>query len=202
MGPAACLRDLARPHRGGLVICHVHHGEPAQKLLGLDVWSVGDHQGATGGVGAVDRAVLLLQPPGKDVHARSLHLDRDRLGERSAPAEPLLGVVADPLLVEVEEVLGHDCSFGYDGPSGPRSPTLRTARSESDTVVPETRHRLLRGREGHSHAHRADQVSSWTPSGAGEGERSSQTAAIPEAHSPEPALDCRPWTRTRWTRAS
>lgn len=29
MGPTACLRDLARPHLGGLVIGHVHHGEPA-----------------------------------------------------------------------------------------------------------------------------------------------------------------------------
>ena len=50
MGPAACLRDLARPHRGGLVICHVHHGEPAQKPVGLDAWSVADGQGAAGGV--------------------------------------------------------------------------------------------------------------------------------------------------------
>jgi hypothetical protein len=46
MGPAACLRDLARPHLGGLGIGHIHHGEPSQKLLGLDIGSVGDHHGA------------------------------------------------------------------------------------------------------------------------------------------------------------
>src|SRR6478735_9984080 len=40
LGPAACLRESARPHLGGLVIGHVHHGEPAQPLLGLDVRSV------------------------------------------------------------------------------------------------------------------------------------------------------------------
>ncbi|HEX5522754.1 MAG TPA: hypothetical protein VFX53_04855 [Pedococcus sp.] len=48
-----------------VVIGHLYHGEPAQKPLGLDVGSVGDHQGGTGGVGAVDRTVLLLQPPAK-----------------------------------------------------------------------------------------------------------------------------------------
>lgn len=50
-----------RPHRGGLLIHHVHHGEAAQKLLGLDMRTVGHHHGAIGGIGAVDRAVLLPQ---------------------------------------------------------------------------------------------------------------------------------------------
>src|SRR5688572_19883454 len=134
--PAACLRHPARPRLGGLVVGHVHHGEPAQELLGLRVGSVGDHDGATGGVGAVDRA-FLLQAAGEHVDAGSLHLLHDRHGERSAPAEPLPGVVAHPLLVEVHEVLGHDCSFCSGGPRGPRSPTPRTATAECDTVLPD-----------------------------------------------------------------
>src|SRR5262249_31828475 len=140
VGPAAGLRDLSSPHLGGLVIGHVHHGESAQELLGLDVGAVGDQHGATGRVGAVDRAVLLFGPAGEHVPPGSLHLVNDRHGARPAPAEPLLGVVADPLLVEVEEVLGHDCSFCSGGPSGPRSPTPRTATAESDTAAPEIKH--------------------------------------------------------------
>ena len=45
-----------------------------------------------------------------DEDAGGLHLVEDRPDQRTAPAEPLLGVVADPLLVEVDEVLGHGCS--------------------------------------------------------------------------------------------
>jgi hypothetical protein len=46
-------------------------------------------------------------------------------------------VVTHPLLVEVEEVLGHDCSFGSGGPRwSALIPTPRTATGESDTVVP------------------------------------------------------------------
>src|SRR3954471_4551027 len=128
VGPAACLRDLARPHLRDLVIGYVHHGEPAQELLGLDIGSVADYHGVTGGVGAADRAVLLLQPPGEHVHAGSLHLVHDRHGQRPAPTEPRLGVVAHPLLIEVEEVLGHGCSFCSGGPSWSGViPTPRTA---------------------------------------------------------------------------
>src|SRR4029078_7674237 len=59
LGPSACLRELARPHLGALVAHHLPPGDPAQPLLGLDIRSVGDQHIATGGVGAVDRAVLL-----------------------------------------------------------------------------------------------------------------------------------------------
>src|SRR3954452_14767189 len=118
MRPAAALCHLAGPHLGGLVVGHVHQGEPAEELLGLDVGPVGDDHRATGGVGAEDRTVLLLQPPGEDVHAGSLHLGHHRLREGPAPPEPLLGVVAHPLLVEVDEVLGHGRSFSCGGPGG------------------------------------------------------------------------------------
>src|SRR5215472_17262688 len=149
MGPAACLGDLARPHLGGLVIGHIHQGEPAQELLGLYVGSVGNYYGAAGGVGAVDGAVLLFQPSGEDVDAGYLHLVRDRHGERPAAAEPLLGVVAHPLLVEVDEVFGHGISFRCGGPCGPRLVRLRTARGEFNMVVHETEARSCGGSGGY-----------------------------------------------------
>ncbi len=59
---------------------------------------------------ALKTGPFLLQSSGEHVHASSLHLVDDRHGERPARAKPLFGVVAHPLLVEVDEVLGHVCS--------------------------------------------------------------------------------------------
>ena len=62
------------------------------------------------------RSASSSKPPANTYVARGLDLVHDRHRERTAAAEPLLGVVADPLLVEVDEVLGHVCSFGSGGP--------------------------------------------------------------------------------------
>src|SRR4051812_9307942 len=107
LGPAAGLGDLAGPHPGVLLVGHIHHGEPAEELLGLDEGPVGERQRAAGGVGAEGLVDLLHEPAGEHVRAGGLDLVHDRPGERPAPAKPLLAVVAHPLLVEVDEVLGH-----------------------------------------------------------------------------------------------
>src|SRR6476659_9275763 len=126
--PAARFRDLAGPRPGGLLVGHVHDGEPAQELLGLDEGPVGEHQRAAGRVSAEDRAVL-LQPSDEHVLASSLDLVHDRPGERPAPAEPLLAVVAHPLLVEVDEVLRHVCSLV--SAADPVSASTCTPRTEA-----------------------------------------------------------------------
>ena len=56
------------------------------------------------------------RPPANTYSPAAFDLVHDRHGEWPAPAEPLLGVVTDPLLVEVDEVLGHVCSLGSGGP--------------------------------------------------------------------------------------
>jgi hypothetical protein len=121
---------------GQVIDVYVHHAEPAQPLLGLYVRSVGDQHVTIGGVGGVDRAVL-LQPLGEDVHASSLHLVHDPHGERPAPAERLFSVVAHPLLVEVQEVLRHDCSFCFGDPVDRVHLVHERRRAKCDTVVPE-----------------------------------------------------------------
>src|SRR4051794_34727418 len=107
MRPAACLRDLARPHLGGLVIGHVHHGEPAQKLLGLDIGSVADHHGATGAVGAVDRAVL-LQPP-------------RRTRTRRQPSSRRAGPAVSELSARITKTLGMKSRIGFPSAAVRRS---------------------------------------------------------------------------------
>ena len=79
LGPAARLRDLAGPHLGGLVVGHVHHGEPAEELLGLDVGPVGEHQRAAGRVGAEGPA----RPP-----PRARRRTRTRRRPSSRPRPP------------------------------------------------------------------------------------------------------------------
>ena len=116
LGPAAGLGDLASPHLRGVVVGDLDHRQPAQVLLGLDERAISDDHGATGGIGAECVIDVLLQPTGKDIDARVLHLLDDLHGFGSPLPEPVLAVVADPLLVEVDEVLRHDasCSRGPD----------------------------------------------------------------------------------------
>ena len=106
VGPTAAHGDPGRPHLRRLVVGHVDDGETAEELLGLDVGTVADHDLLAGRIDAVDGPVL-LESAGEDVHACRLHLVDDAPREWRARSEPLLRVVADPLLVEGEEVLGH-----------------------------------------------------------------------------------------------
>src|SRR5262249_10623007 len=144
LGPATRFRDLASPHSGSLFVGHVHDGQSAQELLALDVGPVGEQHGAARSVGAEDRAVLFLQTPGEDVSPGGLDLVHDSPGEWPAPAEPLLGVVTHPLLVEVDEVLGHVCSLCSDRPGvrlhlryerRPADPTLSGSKSSEPQVA-------------------------------------------------------------------
>lgn len=62
-------------------------------------------------IGTESRLVILLEPAGKDVDAGCLHLVDDRHRQAPAFAEPLVRVVANPLLVEIDHVFGHVCSW-------------------------------------------------------------------------------------------
>src|SRR4051794_39368706 len=82
--PAARLRDLAGPHPRRVLVGHVHDGQAAEELLGLDVGPLAEQQRATGRVGAEGLLDLLDQPPGEDVGAGSPDLLDDGHRERSA----------------------------------------------------------------------------------------------------------------------
>src|SRR4051794_32216812 len=107
--PAAPLGHPPRPYASGLVIGHVHDGQPTEPLLGLREGTVDEDQLATCSVRACCLLELLDQSAGVHQDALVLHVADDGLGRFATALEPRLIVVAAPLLVEVDEVVRHPC---------------------------------------------------------------------------------------------
>lgn len=116
--PAASFCDPCGPIPRPLFVGDVDHRQPADALLGGRVGAVGDKGRAARRVGVERARRILVEAAREDVLAGGPDVLDDLVRERTALAEPRLGVVADLLLIEEDDVLRHAHS-DRDGCPGP-----------------------------------------------------------------------------------
>src|SRR5580658_1995863 len=108
--PAAGHRDLSGPQPRRLLVGHIHDGEAAEVLLGLDERTVGEQRRAARRIDTEHRGCI-IQAAGEDEYSGSPHLCQQRSKSLGLLAQLLDRVVGHPLVVEGDEVLGHVSSF-------------------------------------------------------------------------------------------
>ena len=114
--PTAGHRDLSRPQPRRLLVGHIHDGEAAEVLLGLDVRTVGEQRRAARRIDT-EHGGSVVQAAGEDEDPGSLHLCQQRPDSLGLLAQLLVRVVGHPLVVESDEVLGHVSSFAGVAPA-------------------------------------------------------------------------------------
>jgi len=105
--PATSRCELAGPKLCGLLIGDIDDREAAEILGDIGIPTFAEVQFAAGLVSTESLAQVFIYSRGEDEHARLLHLRYDCPGQRPTGLKPLFGVITDPLLVEVDNVVRH-----------------------------------------------------------------------------------------------
>src|SRR5689334_9297847 len=105
--PATSRCELAGPKPCGLLIGDIDDGEATEILGDIGIPTFAEVQFAAGLVSTESLAQVFIYSRGEDEHARLLHLRDDCPGQRPTGLKPLFGVITDPLLVEVDNVVRH-----------------------------------------------------------------------------------------------
>jgi hypothetical protein len=121
--PTAGHRDLSGPQPRLLLVGHIHDGEAAEKLLGLDERTVGEQRRPARRIDAEHRGGI-VQATGEDEDPGSLHLCHQRPDNPGLLAQFLNRVVGHPRVIEGNEVLGHVSSFTEVAPAATLHPCI------------------------------------------------------------------------------
>src|SRR5215470_2785039 len=105
--PATSDCELAGPKLRRVLLGDINDREATEILRGVGIPTFAKLQFATNVISTESLAQIFIYSRGEDEHARFLHLGHDCPGQRSARLKPLFGVITDPLLVEVDNVVRH-----------------------------------------------------------------------------------------------
>src|SRR3954462_7285374 len=105
--PAASDCELAGPKLRRLLLGDINDREATEILRSVGIPTVAKLQFAADVIGTEGLAQIFVYPRGEDEHARFLHPRHDCPSRRSARMKPLFGMIPDPLLVEVDNVVRH-----------------------------------------------------------------------------------------------
>src|SRR5262245_29984122 len=105
--PATSDCELAGPKLRRLLLRDINDREATEILRGVGIPTFAKLQFAADVISTESLAQIFIYSRGEDEHARFLHLGHDCPSQRSARLKPLFGVITDPLLVEVDNVLRH-----------------------------------------------------------------------------------------------
>src|SRR5215475_11208266 len=109
--PATSDCELAGPKLRRVLLGDINDREATEILRGVGIPTFAKLQFAADVISAESLAQIFIYSRGEDEHASFLHLGHDCPSQRSARLKPLVGVITDPLLVEVDNVVRHVTSY-------------------------------------------------------------------------------------------